>query len=132
MKLKGWVMEWHRFNLSRCAGGQWRWARGDRSWGLRFRVWFPGSYAGMPRGVRFPADRYLPLWPARLDYQAIAARSGWCKGSDTGLMIYHGPTWGSWKAACSWAGTDNQPNGEFDLPTIYTSWKDCCEGEDLL
>jgi len=124
-------LNWYTLNLSRCAGGQVRWVRGDRSWGLRFRVWYPGSYAGMPRGIRFPADRYLPLWPAKPDYEAIAVRSGWASGGEW-EMIYHVPTWGSWKAALSWAGSDQEPNGEHDRPATYDSWKECCEGEDLL
>lgn len=132
-KLKRWVMEWHSVNVSWCIGAQWRWARGDASWGLRFRAWYPGEFAGMPRGIRFPSDRYLPLWPARLDYEGIASRAGWCRHNEPGsLVIYHGPTWGSWKAAVSWAGTDQEPAGEFDRPTLYVTWQECCENEGLL
>lgn len=125
-------LNWHTLNLSPCAGGQVRWDRGDRSWGLRFRIWYPSSYAGLPRGIRFPADRYLPLWPAPPDYEAIAVRHSWARGGDGEGFIYHVPTWGSWKAAASWSGDPEQePNGEHDHPTIYSDWQECCECEDL-
>lgn len=122
---------WYTCNLSWCAGGQVRLARGDHSWGLRFRFWRPGTYAGLPGGIRF-TDHYLPLWPATPDYEAIAVRHGWARGGDADGFVYHVPTWGSWKAAASWSGDpDQEPNGEHDRPAIYSDWQECCECEDL-
>lgn len=123
---------WHVLNLTSELGVQWRWARGDASWGLKLRTWRPGTYAGMPGGIRY-RDHYWPLWPAKVDYQMIAQRAGWVHGGDAGGFIYHGPTWGSWKAAASWAGDpENEPNGEFDHPDIYNTWRECCELEGLI
>ncbi len=127
----------HTVNITRRLGVNW-WRRADANdqpW-LVFVLWTPRRSIGQ-RYVGLIRYRYfsLPLhWPwARLpDYEGIATRSGWCKHEDTSLMIYHGPTWGSWKAAVSWAGTDQEPAGEFDLPALYTSWKECCEEEGLL
>jgi hypothetical protein len=124
--------KWHKITVSWCIGMQWRWARGDRSWGLKFRAWYPGEFAGMPRGLRFPGDRYLPLWPADPDYEMIATRHGWERGGDCGGFIYHRPTWGSWKAAASWSGDPEQePSGPHDRPATYDTWEACCLSEDL-
>jgi hypothetical protein len=60
------------------------------------------------------------------DYETAARAVGWDRGGDNGGIIFHKPTWGTWKAAISWAGEDGRP----DSP-IYTSWHECCDGEGI-
>jgi hypothetical protein len=58
-----------------------------------------------------------------------AARAlGWEHGGDCGGFIYHKPTWGNWKAAASWSGTNQEPDGQ---PAIYDTWQECCDGEGI-
>lgn len=63
----------------------------------------------------------------------VAANAlGWEQGGDNGGFIFHKLTWGSWKAAASWSGNEDQePNGKNDHPAIYDTWEDCCNGEDI-
>lgn len=70
--------------------------------------------------------------PAAPDpYEAAARAAGWTHGGDGDGFIFHEPTWGHWKSAASWSGTNQEPNGKDDKPNIYDNWKECCEGEDI-
>lgn len=62
-------------------------------------------------------------------YERAARAQGWERGGDNGGIVFHMPTWGSWKAAASWSGEDGkEPAGK---PTIYSNWRECCEGQDI-
>lgn len=63
--------------------------------------------------------------------ETAARAAGWVHGGDCDGFIFHKPTWGNWKSAASWAGTDQQPDGEDDKPATYDSWRECCECEDI-
>ncbi len=63
---------------------------------------------------------------------AIAKAYGWEFGGDAPGFWFHTPTWGNWKAAASWAGTNNEPSGPNDRPAIYDSFAEMAEAEDLL
>ncbi|WP_342361385.1 hypothetical protein [Terrarubrum flagellatum] len=55
--------------------------------------------------------------------------AGWEHGGDQDGFIFHKPTWGSWKAAASWEGTDQAPDGEGDRPKTYRNWQECYDAE---
>jgi hypothetical protein len=64
-------------------------------------------------------------------YEQAARAAGWQHGGDCGGFIYHHPTWGSWKAAASWSGDEQEPADENDCPSLYDTWQECCEAEDI-
>lgn len=64
-------------------------------------------------------------------FETAARAAGWKRGGDNGGIIFHEPTWGSWKAAISWEGTDQEPSGTNDKPRIYDTWQDCCLHEEI-
>lgn len=53
------------------------------------------------------------------DRAAVVAHYGWIHGGDCPGFWFHNETWGSWKAAASWAGTNQAPEGDGDHPAIY-------------
>lgn len=67
--------------------------------------------------------------PAREELVAKAEAQGWKFDGDHPGFWFHEPTWGSWKAAASWAGTDNAPNGPQDKPEIYDTLEKVLEAE---
>jgi hypothetical protein len=93
--------------------------------------------------VRKAIDAAMVRWPTSLEdeegdakadaqYEAAARAAGWEHGGDNGGIIFHLETWGSWKAAVSWSGDEKmEPSGENDKPNVYSSWQECCEGEDI-
>jgi hypothetical protein len=62
-----------------------------------------------------------------------AARAdGWRHGGDNGGFWFHGPTWGDdWKAAASWTGTEQEPDGPNAKPRTYDTLSELCEAEEL-
>jgi len=70
--------------------------------------------------------------PKPTDPYEIAARAaGWLQGGDDDGVIYDGKVFGSWKEAVSWAGNEEAGVAMWADSTVYASWKECCEGEDL-
>lgn len=76
-------------------------------------------------------DDAIPAEPHKDQNEAIARAHGWERGGDGDGFIFHKETWGIWKAASSWAGSDQEPSGENDRPALYSTWKECCESEEL-
>jgi hypothetical protein len=68
-----------------------------------------------------------PLAPAVDHYAAVAKAFGWRHGGDGDGFIYDSTQYESWKAALSWSGT----GGDNDKGTIYATWRECCEAEDI-
>ena len=64
--------------------------------------------------------------------EQAARAAGWRHGGDCGGFWFHGPTWGEdWKAAASWSGTDNEPNGPSDKTALYDTLAELCVAEHI-
>jgi hypothetical protein len=64
-----------------------------------------------------------------VDFEAVARAAGWTHGGDNGGFWFHEPTWGHWKSAASWAGTEHAPeNGQ---TILYDTAEQVCRGEHL-
>lgn len=61
-------------------------------------------------------------------FELAARAAGWKHGGDFGGFWFHEETWGSWKAAASWAGTDNVPDGK---TAIYDTARELCDAEGI-
>lgn len=59
---------------------------------------------------------------------AILRMSGWEHGGDGAGFVFHKPTWGSWKAAASWAG-DEEREPSRGITTIYATFAACLAAE---
>lgn len=57
-----------------------------------------------------------------------AKKAGWVHGGDAGGFWFHLETWGSWKAAASWVGTDQEPPKK---GKIYATAREVCEEEEI-
>lgn len=74
----------------------------------------------------------------KLDPESLAAATlraiaaGWSFGGDHPGFWFHRPTWGSWKAAASWHGTDQEPSGADDRAAIYDSIAELVQAEGYI
>lgn len=62
-------------------------------------------------------------------HEAAARAAGWEHGGDFDGFWFHKETWGSWKAAVSWAGTDNEPSSGYTA--IYETARELCDAEGI-
>lgn len=65
------------------------------------------------------------------DYEGAAQEAGWEHGGDGAGFWFHKPTWGSWKSAASWSGTNEEPDGPDDNSTLYDTAEEVCNGENI-
>jgi hypothetical protein len=76
--------------------------------------------------IRFAAKKVLQKVETEgMNLEALCRAAGWDKGGD---IIFHMPTWGSWKAAASWAG-ENNPDQPDSKPLTYDTWEACFQEE---
>lgn len=63
-------------------------------------------------------------------FEKAARKAGWDHGGDCGGIWFHKPTW-HWKAAVSWAGTDQEPKGEKMHPKTYGDLNELAKSEEV-
>lgn len=78
-------------------------------------------------------DRGSPLAPETTadPYEFAARAAGWRIGGDNDDVIYDGNVFDSWKGAVSWAGDESCGDEAMASSTTYSTWQECCEGEDI-
>lgn len=74
------------------------------------------------------AEASVPVAAVDDPFARAALKAGWVHGGDGSGFWFHEETWGDWKAAASWSGTDQEPE---EHGAIYDNPRELCEGEDL-
>lgn len=96
-------------------------------------AWARALSDGQLDAARTELERRKQLPPADMDwqYRQIAERHGWRMGGDNEDIIYNSRVLDSWKEAVSWSGDEACGDRVVADTSIYSTWSECCEGEDF-
>ena len=74
----------------------------------------------------------VPIAVPDAEDRHVAEAYGWRCGGDNNDVIYDSKVFDSWKEAVSWSGDADCGDEAMQGSPVYSSWRDCCEGEGFL